>query len=460
MQRYRYGPQLPLCLGLLLVVGGCAIPSQRETLDATARLVAEQVSAPIVWRLDPKADADARQRVEELLVGGLTLDEAIRVSFLASPALQLALEKLEISRADLVAATTASNPVFVVGSREPSGALASFYPDRTITLGVIQSVIDLVRIPGRRSIARRDLERARYQAAHDAIWLAAEVAQACINYSAALQVLDLRERTLAIVQTDYEKLLAAFAGDAEDSGPLDSQLGGLIESRGNVIRARLGVARTRAALGQLLGIDGWRDDWTLDLTLPALPDSDPDPLVEEQAAMGRRLDLVAGSRAVEARLAVLAETRRFRWLNQLDLGLFRDQITGGTTFVGPNLVVELPLFDQRLEALLNADSSLRSERRSLDALRLAARTEIRMRAAELTTARQLLEQIEREIRPGQRQLLANSSDGGTADTAPSGVRIPLLNTDIDHIELLRDYWLARSGLARAAGDWSALSGLR
>ncbi|HTQ35697.1 MAG TPA: hypothetical protein VMH77_01570, partial [Steroidobacteraceae bacterium] len=92
MQRYRRAAQLFPCLGLLLIAGGCSVPSQRENLDSTARLVAGQVAAPLEWRLDEKADAEARQRAEGMLAGSLTLPEAISVSFLTSPDLQLALE--------------------------------------------------------------------------------------------------------------------------------------------------------------------------------------------------------------------------------------------------------------------------------------------------------------------------------------------------------------------------------
>jgi hypothetical protein len=176
--------------------------------------------------------------------------------------------------------------------------------------------------------------------------------------------------------------------------------------------------------------------------------------------MERRLDLLARNQAFEARLRALASHRRFRWLNQLDLGLFRDQATGGTAFIGPNVAIELPLIDQRLATLLDADARLRGELRSLDAARLVARSEIRTHAAEMVTARQLLEQIELEIQPGQRQLQASPAGGSPDDVGRLGLRLAILTTEVDRVELLQDYWRARSALAFAAGDWSALSGLR
>lgn len=459
MQRYRHSR---LTLGMaVLLAAGCATPGKRENLDAAARLVSAQVPAALEWRLDAGADRDARQRAEDLLADGLTLEEAIHVAFLASPELQVELEKLEISRAEFLAATAAPNPVLVVGSRQPNGALSSFYPDRTISVGVLESVIELLKLPGRRAAARRDLERARHEAANSAVRLAAEVAQSWIDYCAALQLAALREQSAAIRQVAYQNLRAARdAGDDVSDEEVMSQYMDLLAENADGIRAKLEVARARAELGQRLGITAWRDDWTVLPGLPALPDTDPVPAAAELAALSRRLDLQAANEAIEARLRVLANQRRFGWLNQLDLGVFREQVTGGTTFTGPTVVMEVPLFDQRFAGLLEADARLRAEYRGLEVLQVSARAEIRRHAAEMSAARQLDEQLEREILPFQRRRQAAPAGSDPDDQVRMGQRLELLSSEATRIVCLRDYWRARSAMALAAGDWGALSGLR
>jgi outer membrane protein, heavy metal efflux system len=460
MQRYRHASRLPLGLGLLLAVCGCSVPTQRENLDATAQLIKGQVAAPLEWRRDEKTDAAARQRAQAMLADGLTLQEAVAVSFLASPDLQLELEKLEISRADFVAASTPPNPVALAGTRQPNGDLAAFYPERTISFGVLQNVIGLINIPSRRGVARQDMERARYEAANSAVRLAAEVAQAWIDYSAAQQVETLRERTVAVYQVSYDNLQTRQTQHGDVAAEtLDNERSGLLEREGDVIRAKLDVARARATLGERLGIAGWRDDWSVPQTLPSLPAADPDPVAQEQAAMQRRLDLRAAHEAVLTRLKALAHQRHFRWLNEVDLGVFRDQVTGGTGFTGPNAVIELPVFDQHQAELLSADSRLRSAMRNLDAASLSARNEIRTHAAEMAAARQLIEQIEQEIQPGQRQRQATPTGGDPNDTQRLRLQVDILSTEAQRVDLLRDYWRARSALALAVGDWDALSGL-
>ena len=454
MQRYRHAPLLSLALGLL-AVGGCSAPSRRENLDAAARLIAGQVAAPLLWRLDPQADAAAFEQVEALLVDGLTLQESIKVAFLASPELQLALEKLEISRADFVLATTISNPVVVAGTRQPQGDLAAFYPDRTISFGIVQGIVDLLTIPGRVGVAKHDLEQARHDAGNSAVRLAALVAQAWMDYCAELQMREINERAVAVTQTAYDNLLAAGASTEE----LLEARGALLSRQRDLMRANLAVSKARADLEEQMGIAGWRDDWVVRQTLPPLPATDPDPMAEETAAMDRRLDLRAGKAAIESRLRLLSHQRLFRWLNQVDIGVFRDQVVGGTSFTGPNVAIELPLFDTRHAQVLNADAQLRSELRRLEVTRLVARREIRTAAAEMLATRQLLEQVEGEILPTLRQQLADPAGGDPNDAEVQGRRLSNMDTERERLGLLHDYWRARSALALAAGDWSALSGL-
>lgn len=383
---------------LALVASACSVPSARDNFSATAEIVRAKAGAGLEWRRDPAADAEARERAAALLADGVTLDEAVAIAFLTSPALQISVEQLAISRAELLAAVTPPNPTAIVGSRKVGGNLSAFYPDRSISVGVLQSLLSLLSMPDRVGIARRDLERARAETAQQAVTHAAQVVEAWIEHSAAVQI-------HALAQQGIEGV--------------------------DPVRAELDEATTRARLGELMGVSGWRDDWQVVGTLPSPPATDPEGAAVEDLAMQQRLDLQAATRAVDVRLKTLAMRRRFRWLNQLDIGLFRDKAIGGTAFTGPSVVVEIPLFDQRLAQLLQADSELQIALRRLEVLRLAARTEIRVHAAELRAIRRQLSPLQGEAAPAD----------------------PL------YVEVLREYWRARSALAAAAGDWNGLSGL-
>jgi outer membrane protein TolC len=164
---------------------------------------------------------------------------------------------------------------------------------------------------------------------------------------------------------------------------------------------------------------------------------------------------------VDARLRLLATKRRFRWLNQLEFGLFRDKAIGGTSFTGPNAVMELPLFDQRQSQLLQADAELSIAMRQLEAARIAARTRIRLHLAELHAFRQQLDLLEREVFLPARQRAAAQAGAGANPAAPDRLRQrqATLADEATWVRVVLEYWRTRSALALASGDWKAISGL-
>jgi hypothetical protein len=399
---HRYSLARWLLVGSVALLAGCAVPTPRENAAAATELVKARVGVNLEWRRDAAADEAARQQVAQLLGDGdaVSLDDAVAVSFLANPTLQVALEQLAISRSGLVAAVTPKNPVGIVGTRKAGGDLAAFYPGRAVSIGVLQDVFALLTMPDNIAIARLDLQRARYQTAQEVVDHSALVVQAWLEYCAALQILELHEA-------------GAAAADV-------------------LIGAELDVARARAKLAELMAVTGWRDDWKLTVRLPPAPASDPDATELKATVMKQRLDLLAAFQLVEVRLRTLATNRRFRWLNQLEVGVFRDKVLGGTPFTGPNVVFEIPLLDQRRALLLQSDAQLRIALREVESVRIKALTQIDIHSAELRAMRRQLQ-------------LWDGIEGREADPG--------------YIAALREYWRTRSALAFAAGDWAAISGL-
>jgi outer membrane protein TolC len=454
MLRYRCWP----CLGLLLLAGGCSVPSARDNAAAASSLVEGKVPAPLTWRRDPDADRAARETAEQLLVDGLTLQESIGVAFLASPTLQLAFEQLEISRAELVAATRPANPVVVIGSRDPGGDLAAFYPERTISIGVLQNVISLLSIPDRRAYARHNLERVRYEVAQQAGGHAAQVAEAWYRYNAARQLVDLHQRSFNTIRTALDNLTVMAANGEAAATDVAQGRNELFGVEGGLDRAQLQAAEERANLASLLGIAGWRDDWEIAGVMPALPVADPDAAVIEAAAMRGRFDLLAAQKSVDMRLRQLAMQRRFRWLSEFEIGVFRDKALGGTPFTGPNAAFEVPLFDQRQAAVLQADAELRSAMRQLEAVALEARRQIRSNAQVVAAMRRLGERYTRDILPNHERIAALLGSGDPGELTRLNGRLAMLEAQREQVAVLRDYWVARSALAHSAGDWQRLSG--
>ncbi len=440
------------------LLAGCATPSSRENVAAVAAQVAVQTPAAFKWRRSAADDARVQADIAPLVDGGITGPEAIAIAFLASPDLQLQLERVEVSRAELVAAATLPNPALIVGSRAPGGNLAAFYAERTVNVGVLQNVLALLSGPSRRRIARSELLRARLDVADQIVALAAGVNEAYLEYVAARQIVSVRERSAAAATAALDTVIVNVANHKLNT-PADLVLerNAVFGIQSALDRAKLDVASTRARLAQVMGLAGLRDDWQVTEVLPPLPAADPANDELEAQALRQRLDLRAAREAVATRLEALRTQQRFRWLGGLELGLFREGNSSAIHFTGPNAVVELPLFDQRQSQLLLADAQLRGALRTTESLVLAARTQLRTHQAELTATRSLVERYRDEVLPRQQWLLTYgfvTSDPG--DLGRLHLRISNLAAEEQALGYLRDYWRARAALARAAGDWLGL----
>lgn len=442
-----------------VLLAACALPTAHDNAAAAHELVAGQTGTDPQWRRDNDADDTARALAGQLLAGGVSLDEAVALGLLLNPEVQLAFEDLEVARSEVVAAATPPNPVAIVGVRSPGGNLSAFYPERTVSVGVLQNVLALLNMPDRVAVARRELDRQRLLAAARISAIADRTAAAWLEYAAAAQVARLRERSVAAAEATFERLAAEVSAGEDPELDLAAERRGLFDVESAAAHATLDEQTARARVAELMGLAGWREDWQLAGALPELPPDDPPLASLERQAMAQRFDVRAAAQAIEVRLRMLAMQKRFRWLGDVEIGAFREAAVDATPFIGPNAVLELPLFDQHQSQLLAADSELRSARRTLEAAQLAVRTELRTHAAELAAARRLLEKHRRFVLPGQQREAA--TPGGQEPDAPEHLqqRLALLDSEEQEVLLLRDYWRARSALAAAAGDWAGLGAI-
>lgn len=438
------------------LLSGCTIVSSQDNAAAATGIAARQLSSSSVsWRRDAGAEERAASAVRELLRNGVTAEESVAICFLAHPEVQLAFETLEVSRSEVVAASTLANPVAIVGTRQAGGNLSAFYPQRTVNVGVLQNMLALVNLPTRRRIATRELERARIEAADRLVALAADVNEAYISYVAARRIHALRIEEASTARGTLELLRQNVEADAAAEGELLllQERTAMLQVESSGLRSELDLRTARARLAQAMGIAGREEGWEAEELLPPPPATDPDPRLLEVSALENRLDLQAARKAVEARLDGAGVQLRWRWLGAVEAGAFREGVSGGTSFVGPNAMIELPLFDQRQAQILAANAESRAAARRLESQLLVARGEIRTHGAELAATRQLLMRYESDLLPAFRRM---RDVAGPASIDGRRATLAALNAEEERVGLLRDYWRARGALARAAGAWEAM----
>jgi outer membrane protein TolC len=220
------------------------------------------------------------------------------------------------------------------------------------------------------------------------------------------------------------------------------------------LRARSDAVAARARLADLLGLGAdaaWR-------TVDRLPEPPESPFNQQELlalALEQRLDLAAEREEIALLEDSLRVTRRWRWFGRTNIGYERERETDGTKLRGPTLEFELPLFDQHQGTVARAEAQLADARARHAASALAARNEIAAGTERLEIARAIAAQHRDVLLPAlgsvveRRQERFNYMLHGPFELLDA--KGDELRAWQDWLESVRDYWIARSALAAAAG---------
>ena len=263
-------------------------------------MIAERTGVQQVYQ--PDAAGCAEERVNNLLDGGLTADEAVQVALLNNRALQAVFEEIGVSRAEVVASGLLSNPTLGLSLRFPDGGGRS-----SLTLALAQQLVDLWQIPVRKRIAESQLEQTVLSVARQAVTLASETQVRYWHLLALQHAEALGREDVELARQSVELARERFS--AGEAGKLDVNLAraALLETEQRLITLRGELKGARAELARVLGLSRTEHHWELSDDLPeaAAEELDEDALLE--GALVHRLDAQAAIMQVRA---AEAEVRR------------------------------------------------------------------------------------------------------------------------------------------------------
>ena len=162
-----------------VALAGCASVPRDAGADDVQRAIKERGSPPIEWRAQPATADD--ERIAALLQGELTAEEAVAVAMLNNPRLQATLAELGIARADLIEASTITDPIFELEIRYPGE------PYHPYELRLAQTLIELLQLPRRRALGRTAFDAAQMRVSSEVLRFGAEVRSAYYDLLAATQ---------------------------------------------------------------------------------------------------------------------------------------------------------------------------------------------------------------------------------------------------------------------------------
>lgn len=388
-----------LCIAGLLALGGCATVDPRLVYDRAAEHVRQATGQESLYR--PGDEEIVERKIEELLAGGLTADEAVQVCLLNNPRLQAAFFDVGIARADVVQSGLLSNPSLGVSLRLPSGGgLAN------LEAGLAQNIVDLWQIPARKRVAERTLDRAVLELARQAGVLATEAKTAYYHAVAADRAQTITSENLDIVRQLLDLTLARQEAGVGTGVDVNLSRSELRETELVLRSAKLAAFVARSELATLLGLTMSPDNLELTEALPGPPEWTLTVERLLETARAWRLDIKAANQALEAaaanvkleRLRVFpvvelgfelerGERKRSRGEGRRDEGTKARREDEGTDFIiGPSIGLELPIFDQNQAQIAVADYAYFQAAKMLDALVREVTQETRLAHARAQTA--------------------------------------------------------------------------
>jgi outer membrane protein, heavy metal efflux system len=411
------------------------------------RLSPVDPSTPVVGEA-PRAASEAARRI---LDDGLVPDAAARVAVLNNPGLLAEFEEVGVTQAALAEASRIENPEFtaLVRFAESGGTNTEF--------SLIQNVFDLFARPARKGIAEVEVQRAKARLSHRILSLSTEARTALLSLQAEEELL----RRLRLIE-DLTATAAGFAQKQRDAGTLseidfENHLALQREAAVDVTRSEAAFRLHRERVNRLLGLWGGDTNWTLAGALQPLPPTELDFTGMEETAMRQRQDVAVARYGVDLVGRALATRRKTRFFPAgLHAGVSTERdADGGPRVTGPQIALQLPLFDTGKASVRRLEAEHRRAQRLLEAAAIAARSDVRQARDRVVASRRLTESYRGTILPQRQKILALTLQRYNAMFAGAYELLLARRNEVDaerlYVEAWRDYWIARAQLEAALG---------
>jgi len=438
-------------LVLPVLISSCAQVSKEAGFGDVQGLVGQRKAYRLHWNQGTAADAEVEEIIARLLENELTRDVAVQIALLNNPRLQAAYEELGVTQADVVEAGLLDNPVIFGRTRFPDR-----YPRMTnLEFGITQNFLNLLMRPARQQLAAVRFERVRLEVADKVISLAAEVQKGYYDVLAAGQINRMRRLIMETAQTSYEMARRLHAAGNLGALELANEQGDFEQSRVALLESETKLLMAREKLTGLMGLWGRQTSWQITDQLPELPPEEHDLEQLEAFAIATRLDLAASRKEVEALAQALGITVDWRYFGSVEFGVSTERDTDGQWVTGPELALELPIFNQRQADIARLESRLRQSRKRLEALAIEIRSEIRSLRNQLLLTRSLAEHYRQVILPLRERIVDLTLQKYNYMLVGAFDLLVAKQQNLDdyrkYIEAVRDYWIILAELERAAG---------
>lgn len=430
---------------ILAVVAACASVPRDAGVSEIEKGVAARTNQQVRWSAQPLAEDDPQARAL-LQEGELTAEKAVAVAMRNNPRLQATLAQLGIARADLLQASTISNPIFEAEYRVPAD------PFHAYELRLAQSLVELLQLGRRRAIGRATFDAAQLRITSEVVRFAADVRSAYYDLVAATQLVAARRLNLESAKAAAEVAVKQHqAGNITDLD-LENQQAMYEQAKLDLAREERDLLLAREALVRNVGLRDASVEWRVPSGLPPLPAAELDQQQLEQLAAAQRLDVAIVRREIE-----IAERQipvaRLGALGDIVADVHYQRDAEGARTVGPGIEVPIPLFNSGAAARSRAEAQWLRARHLLNAMLAESSSNLRTARASVAEARARVEYYRDVLLPRRARIVELTKLEHNAMLVGVFQLLQAKQNEAgarrDSIEAQREYWRARADLDRA-----------
>jgi cobalt-zinc-cadmium efflux system outer membrane protein len=435
-----------------LALSGCGTVAVQD--DGAARATALQrvglgASPEEASSALSSAAADVNAQVEQLLQQPLTADSAMRLALLQNPQLRSQMAELGVARADLQQAGLISNPALAVGGLRPEGG-GRWQMD----FGLSQSVLDVLTRGLRRSLAQAEFTRVQLEVSGrltDVLLTAQQHYYATLAARHRAAIADL----VATAAETHAELARAYqrAGNITELDAV-TQTAEAHARRLEADTAAFDARQAQTMLAADLGIaDALRVHLPEQLPLPLTETLETAELVKQ--ALRDRLDLQALRQTQDQLNRDIALHRKTRGIATFEAGANTERDYDGSTNVGPEVRLSLPIFDNGSARVLAGQSRLEQNAAAIAGLEIAIRQDVTQALADMALQSQRAQRYRDTLIPQRERIVALSLQ--RTHYMLTGPFETLLAKQqeyaayLDYVDALGRYWQARADLMKALG---------
>lgn len=397
--------------------------------------------------------ADAKAFTDQALSQPLTADTAVQLALLNNPDVRRETARLGFAAAEVYDAGRLANPVFSLTRLSGDSSAGANVPQ--LTLGLAFNFANLLFLPANSRFAGAQFEAAKLEVASVAMDLAAEVESAWYEAVGADQLAQMREAAAKAQRASADLAQRFFDAGNISARELAMEKAAASQAVLASISARAQAVEARSELNRLMGLSAAQSQWTLDARLAEPLPKEDEVAALQKLALDSRLDLAGLRRTAEAIADRFGFERRTRLVNGIEIGVERERDFDGALDAGPTLSVELPLFNWGGGRVAAARAALDQAEAELDGRVLDVSNQVQLAAAKVQATRALAQEFKGALIPQQEAVVAQMQK--EQNYMLIGIFEVILAKQQEYeayagyIEAVRDYWSARTALARAVG---------